>query len=138
MARTLVPYICPRAVFALKDARRPHMNSSIEDLRKSLSRTFNVERHGGSVVARDDSTLMLLNYNLVHLQLIDAVKTQYPNVEVYFENYSHSTSGYVVFFVFKSKRALLTSSELVQFLCLGLMTFIFHGVVLHTVSFSPT
>ena len=111
------------------------MNSSIEDLRQSLSRTFNVERHGGSILARDDSTLMLLNYNLVHLQLIDAVKAQYPSVEVYFENYAHSTSGYVVFFVFRSKRALLTSSELFQFLCLGFMAFIFHGVVLHTVSF---
>jgi hypothetical protein len=114
------------------------MNSSIEDLRQSLSLTFNIERHGGSILVRDDSTLMLVNYNLVHWQLVDAVKAQHPNVEIYIEKYSHSTSGYVVFFLFKSKRALLTSSEFFQFLCLVLAIFLFYGIFLRTVPFDQT
>lgn len=84
------------------------MHSTIEDMRQSLHGIFNIERNGGTIIVRDDSTLMLANYNLVHLQLIDAVKAQHPNVEIYFENYTHSSSGYVVFFLFKPKRSVLT------------------------------
>lgn len=107
----------------------------MEDLRRSLARTFNIERNGGSILVRDDSTLMLLNYNLVHLQLIDTVKTQHPDVEIYFEHYTHSSSGYVVFFIFKSKRALLTSSEFFQFLVLILLVIFYYGIVLGVVPF---
>jgi hypothetical protein len=114
------------------------MNSTMEDLRRSLARTFDIERHGGSILVRDDSTLMLLNYNLVHLQLIDTIKTQHPDVEVYIENYAHSSSGYVVFFLFKSRRALLTSSEFFQFLLLALLGIFFVGIVLHAGPFDAT
>jgi hypothetical protein len=138
MACCSVPYICPRAVSALKDPRIPRMNSTMEDLRQSLSRTFNIERNGGSILVRDDSTLMLLNYNLVHLQLIDAVKTQHPDVEIYFENYAHSSSGYVVFFLFKSKRRLLTSSEFFQFLLLSVLATVVYSLVLGAVPFDVT
>jgi len=114
------------------------MNSTMEDLRQSLSRTFNIERNGGCILVRDDSTLMLLNYNLVHLQLIDAVKTQHPDVEIYFENYAHSSSGYVVFFLFKPPRAVLTSSDFFQFLCLAAIAICFYGLVLHSAPFRAT
>ena len=133
-----MPYISPLAVFALKDSRVSRMNSTIEDLRQSLSRTFNIERNGGCIRVRDDSTLMLIHYNLVHLHLIDAVKTQHPEVDIHFENHPHSSSGYVVFFLFKSKRALLTSSEFFQFACLAVMLIFFYGIILHTVPFAVT
>jgi hypothetical protein len=111
------------------------MNSTIEDLSRSLNRTFNTERNGGSIIVRDDSTLMLRNYNIVHLRLIDAVKAQYPNVEIYFENHAHSSSGYVVFFLFKPRRAVLTSSDFFQFVCLAGMVLCFYGIRLHAVPF---
>ena len=111
------------------------MNSTIEDLRLSLHRTFNTEHNGGNIIVRDDSTLMLRNYNIVHLGLIDAVKTQYPNVEIYFENHSHSSSGYVVFFLFKPKRAVLTSSSFFQFVCLAVLVLCFYDIRLHAVPF---
>jgi hypothetical protein len=114
------------------------MNSTIEDIRQSLCRTFNIERNGGCILARDDSTLMLLNYNLVHQQLVDEVKAQYPNVEIYFENYSNSSSGYVVFFVFKSKRNLLTSSEFIQFLCLVTTIIFLYAIISHGIPFEVT
>ena len=125
-------------IFALKDQRSTDMHSTIEDMRQSLHRTFNIERNGGTIIVRDDSTLILSNYNLVHLKLIDAVKAQYPNVEIYFENYTHSSSGYVVFFVFKSKRAVLTSSDFFQFVCLILLAICFYCIILHTIPFNPT
>jgi hypothetical protein len=114
------------------------MPTTINDLRDSLHRTFAIERNGGSILVRDDSTLMLTNYNLVHTQLIDVVKAQYPNVEIYFENYSHSSSGYVVFFLFKPRRALLTSSEFFQFVCLVAIVTLFYSIALHTVPFDTT
>ena len=125
-------------MFALKDLRRTYMHSTMEDIRQSLHRTFNIERNGGTIIVRDDSTLVLANYNLVHLQLIEAVKAQYPNVEIYFENYANSSSGYVVFFVFKSKRSLLTSSDFFQFVCLVLIAICFYCIILHTVPFDTT
>jgi len=133
-----MPYICPDMMFALKDLRRTYMHSTMEDIRQSLHRTFNIERNGGTIIVRDDSTLVLANYNLVHLQLIEAVKAQYPNVEIYFENYANSSSGYVVFFVFKSKRSLLTSSDFFQFVCLVLIAICFYCIILHTVPFDTT
>ena len=114
------------------------MHSTIHDLRDSLHRTFCIERKGGSLVVRDDSTLMLTNYNLVHTQLIDAVKAQHPNVEIYFENYSHSSSGYVVFFLFKPQRVLVTSSEFFQFVCLVAIVAVFYNISLYSVPFGMT
>ena len=111
------------------------MKTTIEDLRLSLQRTFNTERNGGSIIVRDDSTLMLRNYNVLHMRLIDAVKAQYPHVEIYFENHSHSSSGYVVFFIFKPKRALLTSSSFFQFVCLTGLVLCFYGIRLRAVPF---
>ncbi len=125
-------------MFALKDHRVTYMHSTMEDIRQRLHQTFNIERNGGTIIARDDSTLMLANYNLVHLQLIETVKAQYPNVEIYFENYTHSSSGYVVFFVFKSKRSLLTSSDFFQFVCLVIIVLCFYCIILHTVPFETT
>ena len=114
------------------------MHSTIEDMRHSLHRIFNIERNGGTIIVRDDSTLMLVNYNLVHLQLIDAVKAQHPNVEIYFENYKHSSSGYVVFFLFKPNRSVLASSDFFQFVCLIMLAICFYGIILHTVPFDAT
>jgi hypothetical protein len=114
------------------------MHSTIEDRRDSLHQTFGIERNGGSIHVRDDSTLMLTNYNLVHVHLIEVVKTQYPNVEIYFENYSHSSSGYVVFFLFKPPRAVLTSSDFFQFVCLAVIVTLFYGIILHSVPFDVT
>ena len=114
------------------------MNSAMEDLRRSLSRTFNLERTGGLILIRDDSTLMLVNYDLVHLQLIDAVKTQHPDVEVYFEKFAHSSSGYVVFFLFKPRRALFASSEFFQFVLLSLLGISFYGLISGAVPFDGT
>ncbi len=111
------------------------MNSTIEDLRRSLHETFNTERNGGTIIVRDDSTLMLRNYNVVHLRLIEAVKAQYPDVEIYFENHAHSSSGYVVFFLFKPKRAVLTSSGFFQFVCLSALVLCFYGIRLHALPF---
>jgi hypothetical protein len=102
------------------------MHSTIEDMRQSLHGIFNIERNGGTIIVRDDSTLMLANYNLVHLQLIDAV------------NYTHSSSGYVVFFLFKPKRSVLTSSDFFQFICLAMLAICFYGIILHTVPFDTT
>ena len=118
--------------------RTAYMHSTIEEIRESLHRTFNLERNGGTIIARDDSTLMLANYNLVHLELIETVKIQHPNVEIYFENYTHSSSGYVVFFVFKPKRSLLTSSDFYQFICLVMLAICFYSIILHTVPFDTT
>lgn len=111
------------------------MCSTIEDMRQSLHRTFNTERNGGTIIVRDDSTLILANYNLVHLQLIDAVKAQHPNVEIYFENHAHSSSGYAVFFLFKAKRAVLASSEFFQILSLVVFAICLYSIIFHTVTF---
>ena len=114
------------------------MQSAMDERKERLHKTFGIERNGGSIHVRDDSTLMLINYNLVHVQRIDAVKAQYPNVEIYFENYSHSSSGYVVFFLFKPPRAVLTSSDFFQFLCLAALAICFYGLVLHSAPFGAT
>jgi hypothetical protein len=114
------------------------MLPTIEDMRQSLHRTFDIEHNGGTIIIRDDSTLMLSNYNLVHFELIEIVKTKFPNVQVYFEKYTHSSSGYVVFFVVKPKRAVLTSSDFFQFLCLALLLISFYCIILRMVPFDMT
>lgn len=90
------------------------MPCSIEDLRNTLSRTLGVDRRGGKLVVRDDITLLLVNYNLVHMKILEFVKTRYPNVEIQIEHYAQSTSGYVVIFVLRPEREHLTSSTCFQ------------------------
>lgn len=86
------------------------MPSSIEDLRNTLNHVLGVHRRGGKIVVRDDITLLLVNYNLIHMEILEFIKTRYPNIEIHVENYSQSTSGYVVIFVLKPHREHLTSS----------------------------
>lgn len=98
----------------LKEAMPTHMPSSIEDLRSTLSRILGIDRRGGKLVVRDDITLLLVNYNLVHMEILEFIKTRYPNIEIQIENYTQSTSGYVVIFVLKPQREHLTSSACFQ------------------------
>lgn len=90
------------------------MATSIQDLRNTLSRILGVDRRGGKLVARDDITLLLVNYNLVHMDILEFIKTRYPNVEIQIENYTQSSSGYVVIFVLRPQRDHLTSSACFQ------------------------
>ncbi len=138
MCRVRPPYISPRALVALKDRRAARMKAPIEDLRLSVLRTFNTQRNGGSVIVRDDSTVMLRNYNVVHQRLVDAVRTQHPGVEIHFENHAHSSSGYVVFFALKPTRGVLSSSGCFQFVCLAALLLCFYGLRLHAVPFDVT
>ena len=97
------------------------MPSSIEDLRNTLSHILGVDRRGGKLVVRDDITLLLVNYNLVHMEILEFVKTRYPNIEIQIEQYAQSTSGYVVIFVLRPQREHLTSSACFQMTAVGAM-----------------
>ena len=96
--------------FVLKDIIPRHMSSSIEDLKSTLKHVLGVDRRGGKIVVRDDITLLLVDYNLIHMEILEFIKTRYPNIEIHFENYSQSTSGYVVIFVLKPQIRQITSS----------------------------
>jgi len=91
-----------------------HMPSSIEDLKTTLNHVLGVDRRGGRLVVRDDITLLLLNYNLIHMDILEYIKTLHPNIEIQIENYTQSTSGYVIIFVLKPQREYLTSSTCFQ------------------------
>ncbi len=115
-----------------------HMWSPLDDLKQSLHTTFSLERNGGVIIVRDDSTLMLVDCCSVHMHAIELIRTQYPNVEIYVESYTNSSSGYIVFFVLGPRGSVLTSSAFFQFVFIFLVATFAYSLIYPHVLFNAT
>ena len=96
--------------------------NSMRRLREVLALVLQTAKHGGRLLQRDESTLILSNYNVMNVHAIDIVRDQFPNSEINIQADTGSSSGYVVIFVLRDQSNVLASSACFQLSLLLVVT----------------
>jgi len=95
---------------------------SMRRLREVLALVLQTTKHGGRLLQRDDSTLILSNYNVMNVHAIDIIRDQFPHSEINIQADAGSSSGYVVIFVLRDQSSVLASSACFQLSLLLVVT----------------
>jgi hypothetical protein len=104
---------------------------SMRRLREVVSVVLQTTKHGGKLLQRDESTLILTNYNVMNMHALDIIREQFPHSEINIQAEPSSSSGYVVIFVLNDQANFFYSSACFQMSCLVLITMsmLFHRSV---------
>lgn len=95
---------------------------SMRRLREVVGVVLQTTKHGGRLLQRDESTLILSNYNGMNVHAMDIIRDQFPNSEINIQADPNSSSGYVIIFVVKDSSNLFASSACFQLSCLVVLT----------------
>jgi len=95
---------------------------SMRRLREVVGVVLQTTKHGGKLLQRDESTLILSNYNGMNVHAMDIIRDQFPYSEINIQADSNSSSGYVVIFVLKDQSSVFSSSACFQISCLIVVT----------------
>jgi hypothetical protein len=84
-------------------------------LRKTAGLVLNVERYGGTLTQRDDSTIILKNYRCLNARLLALMQEQFPQLDISVQACDGS-DAFVVVFVLQPTASVLRSSSFAQVL----------------------
>ena len=82
-------------------------------LRRTAALILNVERYGGNLTQRDDSTLILRNYRCLNARLLALMQEQFPQLDISIQACDGS-DAFVVVFVLQPTASVLRSSSFAQ------------------------
>jgi hypothetical protein len=84
-------------------------------LRRTAGLILNVERYGGTLTQRDDSTIILKNYRCLNARLLALLQEQFPQLDISIQACDGS-DAFVVVFVLQPTASVLRSSSFAQVL----------------------
>ena len=87
---------------------------TITRLRKNVALIFNLDRYGGKLHERDDSTVILKDYRCMSMRQLDLIHEQFPQVDITVQAHEDSASGFVVVFVVRDTPRILRTSTFAQ------------------------
>ena len=82
--------------------------------KKAINDVMNVDRHGGSLIQRDDFTLILSDYDHLYSTATLMLIEQFPGLEITTQTCSASNSGFIIIFSFPPQAPWHQRSETVQ------------------------
>jgi len=93
-------------------------------LQRSVALMLNIDRYGGKLHERDDSTIILKDYRCMSMRQLDLIHEQFPQVDITVQSHEDSASGFVVIFVVRDNPSVLRTSTFAQsvMLCVLLAT----------------
>ena len=83
-------------------------------LRQTIMLVLDVERKGGRLLTRDESTLVLTNTDFAAQASLALIAEQHPHTEITVVNSSASSSGYIICFTSRPSRPLYQSAAFIQ------------------------
>jgi len=86
---------------------------SMARLRRTAGLILNVERYGGNLTQRDDSTILLQNYRCLNARLLALMQEQFPQLDISIQACDGS-GAFVVVFVLRPTASVLRSSSFAQ------------------------
>ena len=84
-------------------------------LRKTAGLVLNIDRYGGTLTQRDDSTIILKNYRCLNARLLALMQEQFPQLDISIQACDGS-GAFVVVFVLQPTASVLRSSSFAQVL----------------------
>ena len=83
-------------------------------VRRTAGLILNVERYGGNLTQRDDSTIILKNYRCLNARLLALMHEQFPQLDISIQ--ACDGGAFVVVFVLQPTASVLRSSGCAQVL----------------------
>jgi len=84
-------------------------------LRKTAGLVLNIDRYGGTLTQRDDSTIILRNYRCLNARLLALMQEQFPQLDISIQACDGS-DAFVVVFMLQPTASVLRSSSFAQVL----------------------
>ena len=88
---------------------------SMTRLRKTAGLILNIDRYGGTLTQRDDSTIILKHYRCLNARLLALMQEQFPQLDISIQACDGS-DAFVVVFVLQPTASVLRSSSFAQVL----------------------
>ena len=70
-----------------------------------------LDRHGGTLMVRDDVTAVLVDHELITFHALYMISTLHPNVRISTHATDCSSSGFMVVFVYNRSKPVLCSTQ---------------------------
>lgn len=90
------------------------MPASVRDVRSTVSTILGVDDKPGSLLIRDDYTLILTDCSCIPHSSIALVTEQFPALDVAVHASDHSASGYVIIFTLQPSTSVMLSAHGLQ------------------------
>jgi hypothetical protein len=87
---------------------------TITRLHRTVTLMLNIDRYGGRLYERDDSTIILKDYRCMSMRQLDLIHEQFPHVDITVQSHHDSASGFVVIFVLRDNPSMLRTSTFAQ------------------------
>ena len=93
---------------------------------RTIASMLDLKRRGGRLLRRDNTTALLIDYDFVPQNTIDAICTVHPCLHVYTHQSDSSSSGYVVVFAYEYRPSWICTGTFLQLvICLLVVTLTF-------------
>ena len=89
--------------------------SRMARLRKTAGVILSIDRYGGTLTQRDDSTMILKNYRCLNTRLLALLQEQFPQLDISIQACDGS-DAFVVVLVLQPSASVLRSSRFAQVL----------------------
>lgn len=89
--------------------------------KQAISTVFHLERCGGSLIQRDEHTLILTDYDHLYSTAVLMLIEQFPGLEITTQKCDSSSSGFVIIFCFPPKAPWHQRSETIQLILSALV-----------------
>lgn len=90
-------------------------------LNRAVALMLNIDRYGGKLYERDDSTIILKDYECMSMRQLDLIHEQFPQVDITMQSHKDSASGFVVIFVVRDNPSVLRTSTFAQAVMLSVL-----------------
>jgi len=90
-------------------------------LNRAVALMLNIDRYGGKLYERDDSTIILKDYECMSMRQLDLIHEQFPQVDITVQSHKDSASGFVVIFVVRDNPSVLRTSTFAQAVMLSVL-----------------
>jgi hypothetical protein len=90
-------------------------------LNRAVALMLNIDRYGGKLYERDDSTIILKDYECMSMRQLDLIHEQFPQVDITVQSHEDSASGFVVIFVVRDTPSVLRTSTFAQAVMLSVL-----------------
>ena len=89
---------------------------TMESVKRTVTLVLNLPHGGGRLLARDDYTLVLMDYDYLPHRAIQLIVDQHPHLQIDTHQSDHSTTGYVVIFTLPPSQNIFLTSVCLQML----------------------
>jgi hypothetical protein len=90
---------------------------SMDNACTDVSRILDLDRHGGTLLRRDEHTALLMDHEMITFRAMETISTLHPSLQISTQACDSSSTGFMVVVVYKPRTGVLCSANTVLCVC---------------------